>query len=98
MAAMRSKLTLGERIIVARSRVGAKQGDIAAICGTTRQQVSKWERGTAVPDLIQTVKMAQYLGSGLDWFIEDLVIDLTDHAPRKPSRDPAQQNLFMMAS
>ena len=84
---MRSKLSLGERITIARKRVGATQDAVAEICDTTRQQVSKWERGTAVPDLVQALVMARYLKTDLQWLIEDLAIDLC--APWELNPQPA---------
>jgi transcriptional regulator with XRE-family HTH domain len=85
---MRNNLSLGERIFTARRRVNASQDDIAAACDTTRQQVSKWERGKAVPDILETLTLARYTRTPLEWFVEDLVIDLC--APGESNPEPAE--------
>lgn len=76
MDTMRSRLTLSERIHMARRRSGLRQDEIAARCGVSRQLVSKWERGDSIPDLIETLKLADVMGIPLDWFTVDL-LDVT---------------------
>jgi transcriptional regulator with XRE-family HTH domain len=75
---MRSQLTLGERIVTARRRAGVTQKDIAVRCDTTRQQVGKWEKGIAVPDVVELLKLADYTRLPLEFFTADLLIDLSD--------------------
>lgn len=78
METMPSKLTLGERIVMARRRAGVTQDQVAKRCDTTRQQVSKWERGIAVPNVLELLYVADLTGYDVGYFTEDLLVDLRD--------------------
>ena len=43
-------MTLGERIALARKKAGLSQEQLGDQLGVSRQAVSKWESGAAVPD------------------------------------------------
>ena len=49
-------MTLNERLQFYRKRDGLSQEELAAALSVTRQAVSKWETGAAVPDL-ETLKV-----------------------------------------
>ena len=54
-------MTLGERLLAYRNRVGLSQEKLAEKIGVTRQTVSKWEKGLSVPDADLLVKLADIL-------------------------------------
>ena len=73
-------MNLGERIYKFRTAKNMSQGDLADALEVSRQSVSKWENGTAVPELDKIVKMAQVFGVSLD----ELVTGAEPAAPSEP--------------
>ena len=59
-------MTLGERLIMLRSKAGLSQDDLAGRLGVSRQSVSKWENNVSVPDLDKLVKLSEVFGVSLD--------------------------------
>ena len=59
-------LRLGEKILIERKKSGLSQGQLADMLGVTRQSVSKWESGAAVPELAKLVALAEVFGVSLD--------------------------------
>ena len=55
-------MTLNERLQFYRKRAGLSQEEVAAALSVTRQAVSKWETGAAVPDLETLARLADILG------------------------------------
>lgn len=61
---------LGEHIINLRKAKGISQEQLAETLNVSRQSVSKWENGSATPDLDKIVKMAEYFEVSLDELIK----------------------------
>ena len=59
-------MNLGENIYRLRTQRNLSQEDFAAALEVSRQSVSKWENGTAVPELEKLIKMSQLFGITLD--------------------------------
>lgn len=59
-------MNLGERIYKYRTAKNMSQGDLADALDVSRQSVSKWETGTAVPELDKLVKLAELFEISLD--------------------------------
>lgn len=59
-------MNLGENIYRLRTERHMSQGDLADTLDVSRQSVSKWENGSAVPELDKLVKMSQLFGITLD--------------------------------
>lgn len=60
------KLSIGENIRKFRKQRGLMQEKLAEALGVTIGAVSKWERGSAVPDLNYIVEMADIFGVSVD--------------------------------
>lgn len=60
---------LGRRIVQLRSRLGLSQGDLASRAGSTRTQISKYERGAYEPKLDLLGRIAEALGTTTDFLI-----------------------------
>lgn len=71
-------MTTGEIIQRERTRLGLSQEKLAEQVGVSRQAVSKWELGDAVPDTDKLIPLARTLGISVD--------TLLDHHPQKPRR------------
>lgn len=59
-------MTLKERIQSQRNRRGLSQEKLAELVGVSRQAVSRWEVGSAVPDTDKLVPLARALGVSVD--------------------------------
>lgn len=59
-------MSLAENIYRLRSEQNMSQLDLADALEVSRQSVSKWETGTAVPELDKLVKMSDLFGVSLD--------------------------------
>ena len=59
-------MTLGETIQAKRTALGLSQEALAERVGVSRQAVSKWEVGDAVPDTDKLVPLARALGVSVD--------------------------------
>ena len=59
-------MTLGETIQAKRTAQGLSQEALAERVGVSRQAVSKWEVGDAVPDTDKLVPLARALGVSVD--------------------------------
>ncbi len=59
-------MNLGEKIYELRSAKNLSQGELADRLDVSRQSVSKWETGAAIPDLDKLINMCDVFGITLD--------------------------------
>ncbi len=71
-------MKIHEKIQHSRKNAGMSQEMFAEKLGVSRQSVSKWETGTAAPDLDNLVAIARLFGVTTDWL-------LMDDAPEVPA-------------
>lgn len=64
-------MTLGDKILYCRKRLGLSQEALAYRLGVSRQAVSKWETGEAVPELGKLALLAKTFGVTADWLLSD---------------------------
>lgn len=74
-------MNLGETIYRLRTERHMSQGDLADALDVSRQSVSKWETGNAVPELDKLVKMSQLFEVTLD----ELVGQVSPKQPLSPT-------------
>ena len=72
-----------EKLIRLRAEKGLSQEGLANELGVSRQAVSKWEAGAAMPELAKLVAMAQLFDVSLDYLARE------DVEERKPQSAPA---------
>ena len=60
-------MSLGERIIELRKEHDMSQGQLADLIGVSRQAVSKWENDTASPDTMKLIRLADVLGTEIEY-------------------------------
>ena len=65
-------MTLGEKITDLRKKRGLSQEDLAITLGVSRQAVSKWELGDAMPDTDKVIALADYFDVTTDWLLRDI--------------------------
>ena len=75
-------MNLGERICKLRTQKQLSQEELAQALGVSRQSISKWETGGAVPELEKLVRLSQVFGVTLD----QLVLDDTPKMPEPEVR------------
>ena len=64
-------MTLAEKITALRGERKLSQGDVAEKLDVSRQSVSKWETGQAVPELDKIIKLADLFGVSVDELVRD---------------------------
>lgn len=64
-------MKLGEKIYSCRKRMGLSQEALAEQLGVSRQAVSKWETGEAVPEPGKLVLLAKIFGVTTDWLLTE---------------------------
>ena len=64
-------MKLNEKIFQCRKRSGFSQEELAERVGVSRQAVSKWELGTALPELDKLKLLAKTFGVSTDWLLDD---------------------------
>lgn len=64
-------MKLSEKIIILRKRNGMSQEDLAARLGISRQSVSKWESGNAMPDIDKIVELSRIFEVSADVLLKD---------------------------
>jgi transcriptional regulator with XRE-family HTH domain len=64
-------LTLGEKILALRKQRGLSQEDLAAMLTITRQAISRWEQGEAVPDMENIVRLSETFGVTTDYLLKN---------------------------
>lgn len=70
---------LGTKVADKRKSLGMTQIEFAEKMHVTRQTVSRWEAGTAMPDIDKIGEIADILGVSCDYLLRDEVVE--DGAP-----------------
>ncbi len=71
-------MKLNEKIFQCRKRCGLSQEELAGRVGVSRQAVSKWELGTALPELDKLRLLAKTFAVSTDYLLDD-----TQDAPQE---------------
>lgn len=79
-------MTLPEKLIALRRRAGLSQEQLAETLEVSRQAVSKWETGEAMPDSSKLLPLSRALGVTVDFLLDDSRKDFAPSAGQeKPS-------------
>lgn len=77
-------MKLNEKIYDCRKKAGLSQDALAELLGVSRQAVSKWELGSAQPDLANILALAKVFGVTTDWLLTDDDPAPADEKPPQP--------------
>ena len=77
---------LGIKIAEKRKNLGMTQIEFAEKMYVTRQTVSRWEAGTAMPDIDKIVEIAEILGVSCDYLLKDEDIESAESKDKGISR------------
>lgn len=64
-------MTFTEKLIRLRKREGLSQEELAQYLDVSRQAISRWEQGTAMPDAGNLLKLRRRFSVSVDWLIDD---------------------------
>lgn len=64
-------MTFGEKLYDLRKGQGMSQEELAGRLNVSRQSVSKWELGEAMPETENLVALSELFGVSLDWLLKD---------------------------
>lgn len=64
-------MTFSEKLTRLRKREGLSQEALADALGVSRQAVSRWEQGTALPDGAKLLPCARYFHVSVDWLLDE---------------------------
>lgn len=64
-------MTFSEKLTRLRKRQGLSQEALAEALGVSRQAVSRWEQGSALPDGAKLLPCARYFGVSVDWLLDE---------------------------
>ncbi len=78
-------MVFSEKLIDLRRREGWSQERLADELGVTRQSVSKWELGTAMPELGKLIALSDLFGVTVDYLVRDRIAEPEGRQP--PSGD-----------
>ena len=68
-------MTFCEKLADLRRRSGMSQEQLADRLGVTRQSVSKWESGTAMPELVKLIALSELFDVSVDYLVKDWIED-----------------------
>ena len=74
-------MTFSEKLMDLRRKSGMSQEQLADRLGVTRQSVSKWESGTAMPELVKLISLSDIFGVSVDYLVKDR-LDSPEEAER----------------
>lgn len=89
-------MKLSEKILFCRKRAGLSQEALAEKIGISRQAISKWETGEAVPEITKLLLLSQTFGVTTDWLLSedfseaDFDLSATEESSETPERSPSQ--------
>ncbi|HJB51845.1 MAG TPA: helix-turn-helix domain-containing protein [Candidatus Oscillibacter pullicola] len=74
-------MTFSEKLTDLRRKSGMSQEQLADRLGVTRQSVSKWESGTAMPELVKLISLSELFDVSVDYLVKDR-LDSPEEAER----------------
>ena len=87
-------MTLGERILAMRTRLGISQSALAEKLDVSRQSVSKWETDASVPELDKLVAMCELFGVSMDELVRGVRPTEGAQIPEEPpAKAPERKGL-----
>lgn len=82
-------MNLQNKIYTCRKKLGLSQEKLAEEIGVSRQAISKWETGEAVPEVSKVIALCKTFGVSSDWLLNDDLEpeDMPSEAPDEEAAD-----------
>ena len=74
-------MSFAERLKISRKEKGYSQEQLAEMLEVSRQSITKWESGTAYPELRKLILLSISLEKDLDWLLFDEKRNMNDNVP-----------------
>ena len=74
---MQNSKSIGNKIVTARKKINLSQAELARQVSISSQAVGKWERGESMPDITTLSRLAEILGTDLNYFSESFASEQT---------------------
>lgn len=87
-------MKLSEKITAQRKAHGFSQEDLAERIGVSRQAVSRWEQGTALPDAGNLVQLSRVFGVTTDYLLHEDYENDRDLPPVREARESHIRQIF----
>ncbi len=81
-------MTMGDKIVELRRKAGWSQEELSERLDVSRQSVSKWEGGLAIPTVDKLLEMSRLFGVTTDYLLKD---ELEAQEPAAPAGPPLRQ-------
>ncbi|MBQ4604705.1 MAG: helix-turn-helix domain-containing protein [Clostridia bacterium] len=82
-------MTISEKISILRKEKNLSQEAFAEALGVSRQSVSKWESGSALPDTDKIIAMSELFGVSTDYLLKDDAVS-TEPVTYNPPENPPE--------
>lgn len=79
-------MKISEKIALCRKEHGMSQEELAAMLDISRQAVSRWETGAAMPDTEKIIQLSRVFGVTTDYLLLDEVEEKRPEAESKPAQ------------
>ena len=91
-------MKLHEKIYYCRKKAGLSQDGLAELLDVSRQAISKWENGEAMPETAKLPALAKAFGVSIDWLLseEEPVEDEVKNAPEEPASPARNPDTILM--
>ncbi|MBR5445356.1 MAG: helix-turn-helix domain-containing protein [Clostridia bacterium] len=83
-------MKLQDKIYWCRKKAGLSQDALAEKLDVSRQAVSKWENGEAIPETAKLPSLAAVFGVSIDWLLSDAEPE-EEEVPTPPSAEPEEK-------
>lgn len=74
-------MDFSEKLIRLRRSAGLSQAELADLLGVTRQSVSKWESGTAMPELGKLIALSDRFQVSVDYLVKENLEEPAERCP-----------------
>lgn len=81
-------MALSEKLYELRKKSGFSQEQLAEQLGVSRQAISKWESGKAIPESDTLISISEYFGVSLDYLMKEDVATFSEAAENTVNDQP----------
>ena len=89
--------TFPEKLVELRRKAGISQEKLADRLGVTRQSVSKWESGAALPELTKLIALSDMFSVSVDYLVKDRCEETEGFAEAPASTEKLEKQIEEMA-
>lgn len=82
-------MKFSEKIYLLRKEAGKTQSELSEVLHVSRQSISKWEMGTAMPDMVNIIAISKIFLVSIDYLIHD---DIEVRESQKKINLPSHNN------